>query len=125
MLRKKQQACSQSAVPNYGDNEEKYEIEEFEQPLLLFPIEPVEYLSDIYQVLPSHVPGHMEDVFSKVTNLTHSSISEHQDMSSKHCKKPATSACYMAAIICNPLLHINTDVLSSLLQPTHQEIRGN
>lgn len=67
-------------VPNYGENEQKYEIEEFEQPLLLFPIQQVEYLSDIYQVPPLQVPDHVEDVFSKVTKLTHSSISEHQHM---------------------------------------------
>ena len=50
-------------VPKYGEKEETDKIEEFEKPLLLFPIEQVEYLSDIYQMLPSQVPNHMEETY--------------------------------------------------------------
>lgn len=59
----KQKASISVTVPKYGEEEEKNEIEEFEKPLLLFPIEQVEYLSDIYQVLLSQVPNHMEKTY--------------------------------------------------------------
>lgn len=51
------------AVPEYGEKEKKYEIEEFEKPQLLFPMEQVKYLGDIYQVLPSQVPNHKEEIY--------------------------------------------------------------
>lgn len=37
--------------PEYAEEEKKYEIGKFEKPLLLFPMELVEDLSYIYQVL--------------------------------------------------------------------------
>ncbi len=46
-------------VPKYGEKEQKNKIEEFEKPLLLFPIKQVEYLSDIHLVLSLQVPSHM------------------------------------------------------------------
>lgn len=68
-------------VPEYGEKEQKYEMEEFEKPQLLFPMEQVKYLGDIYQVLPSQVPNQMEERYlAGSQDLAHSSISGHRDM---------------------------------------------
>lgn len=45
------------SVPEYGKEEEKNKIAKFEEPLLLFPIEQVEYLSYVNQVLSPLIPN--------------------------------------------------------------------
>ncbi len=50
--------CAQNH-PEYGKEEEKNKIAKFEEPLLLFPIEQVEYLSHVNQVLSSLVQCHI------------------------------------------------------------------
>lgn len=50
-------SSSMILVPEYGKEEEKNKIAKFEEPLLLFPIEQVEYLSYVNQVLSPLIPN--------------------------------------------------------------------